>query len=53
MDMGSFAWGVLLGIGVGVILFTASGREVGGTVARAGAGVIGSTGQRLQREISK
>jgi hypothetical protein len=49
MDLGSFAWGVLVGIGVGVILFTATGREV----ARAGAGVAVSTGKRLEREISK
>lgn len=52
MDLGTFAWGVLVGIGVGVILFTATGREVGGTVARAGAGVVKSTGERLSKKIS-
>ena len=53
MDMGSFAWGMILGFGVGVILFTATGREVGRAVARAGAGVVTSTGERLSREISR
>ena len=53
LDLGSFAWGALLGIGIGVVLFTATGREVGARVARAGVGVAESTGKRLSREIAK
>jgi len=46
MELGTFAWGVLIGMGVGVLLFTATGREVTREVGRA-------TGQRLAREISR
>jgi hypothetical protein len=53
MDWGTLLAGAAIGLVVGALIFTPTGREVSGTVARAGAGVVSSTGQRLQREISK
>lgn len=53
MDWNTLFAGVAVGFVVGALVFTSTGREVSGTVARAGAGVVRSTGERLSREISR